>query len=30
LFAPDATLAIAGGDRYVPDCSLLGADRSGD
>jgi hypothetical protein len=27
LFALDTTLAIAGGYRYVPDCSLLGADR---
>ena len=27
LFALDASLAIAGGYHYVPDCSLLGADR---
>lgn len=27
LFALDTTLAIAGGYAYVPDCSLLGADR---
>ena len=27
LFALDTTLAIAGGYHYVPDCSLLGADR---
>lgn len=27
LFALDAALAIEGGYRYVPDCSLLGADR---
>jgi hypothetical protein len=27
LFALDAALAIPGGYRYVPDCSLLGADR---
>jgi hypothetical protein len=29
LFALDAALAIAGGYRYVADCSLLGADRGG-
>jgi hypothetical protein len=29
LFALDAALAIPGGYRYVPDCSLLGADRGG-
>jgi hypothetical protein len=27
LFALDTTLAIPGGYRYVPDCTLLGADR---
>lgn len=27
LFALDAALAVEGGYRYVPDCSLLGADR---
>lgn len=29
LFALDSSLAIAGGFAYVPDCSLLGADRGG-
>jgi len=29
LFALDASLAIAGGYRYVPDCRALGADRGG-